>query len=97
MLRRHAKSIAVTATPSIVPITTGTAAIVATVRDQYNQSVPGGVSVSFTDDDSGSGSASVAPTTTSTDVFGRAYTVFNAGNTEKDVKVTATSTWVDPS
>jgi hypothetical protein len=94
LLRRHAKSIAVTATPSIVPITTGNAAIVATVRDQYNSSIPAGVQVSFTDDDSGTGTASLSPTTATTDAFGRAYTTFYAGSTEKDVKVTATSTWV---
>jgi len=95
LLRRHIKSIAVTATPSIVPITTGTATIVASCRDQYNEPLPGGVQVDFADDDGGVGEASLAPTVVSTDAFGRAHTVFYAGDTEKDVKVTATSTWVE--
>lgn len=95
LLRRHVKSIAVTATPSIVPITTGTAAIVATCRDQYNEQLPSGVQVNFSDDDSGVGEASLSPTVSTTDAFGRAYTTFYAGDTEKDVKITATSTWVE--
>jgi len=97
LLRRHVQSIAVTATPSIVPITTGTAAIVAYLRDQYNDALPSSVTVTFSDDDDGGSEASVSPTTPVTDAFGRAYTTFFAGGLEKDVKVTATSTWVDPS
>ena len=101
LIRRHVESIAITATPSIVPITTGTASIAAYLKDQYNNTVPAGVAVYFSDDDSGAGSASLSPqyppTPAYTDAFGRAYTTFYAGGTEKDVKITATSTWVDPS
>jgi len=91
LLRRHVKSISVTAVPSIVPITTGSAVLTAHLRDQYNDPVPSGVSVSFADDD---GEASVSPTSSTTDAFGRAYSNFIAGDTEKDVKITAASTWV---
>lgn len=94
LLRRHVQSIALTVTPSIVPITTGFAAVVAHLRDQYNDTVPAGVTVYFADDDSGAGEASVSPTSASTDYNGRAHTVFYAGDTEKDVKITASSTWV---
>jgi len=94
LLRRHVKSIALTASPAIVPISTGNAVITAYLKDQYNDSVPSGVSVSFTDDDSGVGEASVSPASSTTDAFGRATTTFYAGDTEKDVKITAASTWV---
>lgn len=96
LLRRHVKSIALTALPAIVPISTGTAVITAYLKDQYNDAVPSGVTVSFTDDDSGVGEASVTPTSTTTDAFGKAYVTFYAGDTEKDVKITASSTWVSP-
>lgn len=95
ILKRHARSVSVTATPSIVPISTGTASIVAYIRDQYNEAIPNGKIVSFTDDDSGTSSAYVSPTSVGTDAFGRAWTSFFAGGTEKDVKITATCTWVD--
>ena len=94
LLRRHAKSIAITASPSIVPVTTGSATIVAHVRDQYNESVAAGVTVAWTDDDSGTGSAYLSPTSSATDSFGQARTTYFAGDLEKDVKITAACTWV---
>lgn len=95
LLKRHARSIAVVSEPTIVPIVTGSATFTATVRDQYNEAIPAGKTVSWTDDDSGVGEASVSPASSSTDAFGRARTTFLAGATEKDVKVTATCTWVE--
>jgi hypothetical protein len=96
LIKRHAKSIAVTAEPSIVPISTVAASIVsAYVKDQYNEAIPAGVQVTFVDDDAGANSAEVTPINSGlTDVFGKATASFKSGILEKDVKVTATATWV---
>ena len=97
LLKRHAKSVAVTAEPSIVPINiTDAATITAHVKDQYNEAVPANVQVYFTDDDSGASSAEVTALNTGlTDAFGRAFASFKSGALEKDVKITATVTWVE--
>jgi hypothetical protein len=93
LMKRHIKSISIVAEPSIVPITTGTADIYAYCRDQYNDALPTGVTVTWSDDDTGTGSASLQDATSQTDSFGKATNLFLAGTTEKDVKITASAVW----
>jgi len=85
ILARIVNSIAVTAEPTILPADgTSTSSIAAIVRDQYNNPVPS-KTVTWADDAGGR----LTPTSSSTDVFGRAYTTYKAGSTEDDVKITA--------
>ncbi|MCK5017336.1 MAG: Ig-like domain-containing protein [Candidatus Peribacteraceae bacterium] len=86
ILARIVNSIAVTAEPTILPADgSSTASIAAIVRDQYNNPV-GSKLVNWADDVGGR----LSPTSSTTDVFGRAYTTYLAGSTEDDVKITAT-------
>jgi hypothetical protein len=88
ILRRVVNSIALTAEPSIIPAdSASTSTITAVVRDQYNEVSGAGVVVSWADD---SGGSRVSPTYSTTDIFGMTYTVYTAGSTEDDVKITAT-------
>jgi hypothetical protein len=87
-LRRTVNSIALTAEPTIIPADgASTSVITAVVRDQYNEVSGAGVTVNWADD---SGFSRVSPTSNITDAFGMTYTVYTAGSTEDDVKITAT-------
>ncbi len=87
ILRRVVNSIAVVAEPSIIPADgSSTATITATLRDQYNDLIPSGKTVNWSDD---SGENRVSPASSSTDSFGRALTTYSAGTVETDIKITA--------
>lgn len=87
LLRRVVNSIAVTAEPSIIPADgASTSKITATLRDQYNEAIPSGKQVNWSDD---SGENRVSPSSSTTDSFGQATTTYTAGTTEADVKITA--------
>jgi hypothetical protein len=93
LLRRNVASIAVSAEPSIIPADgNSTAAITATIRDQYNDLIPSGKTVNWSDDSGGSGGGSgqgLFNTQSVTDSFGVARNTYKAGTTEQDVKITA--------
>ena len=81
-------SISLRAEPAILPAdTVSDSTITAIVKDQFNQPISG-KTVEFTDDDS---YGSVSPTSDSTDTNGVATTVYNAGNTAREVTITATA------
>jgi len=86
LLARIVNSISVVAEPTIVPADgSSTSSITAVVKDQYNNAVSG-KTVTFSDDAGGR----LSPTSGVTDVFGKVHTTYVAGNTELDVKITAT-------
>lgn len=88
LLRRVVNSIAVSVDPSILPADGNCVAEVsATLRDQYNDTVPSGRTVNFTDDAAADGGVTAAQA--STDEFGVARVQYAAGVNEKDVKITA--------
>ena len=89
LLRRVVNSIAVSVEPSIIPVNTGQATVTATLRDQYNDLVPAGVIVNWSDDATTGG---VTFTQQNTDEFGVSRIGYNAGTTEEDVKITASVT-----
>lgn len=85
LLARVVNSISVIAEPSILPADgSSTAYITAVVRDQYNNPVAS-KTVNWSDDAGGQ----LSPTSSTTDVFGRASTTYTATSTEDDVKITA--------
>lgn len=87
LLRRVVSSIAVVAEPSIIPADgVSTATVTAVLRDQYNDLIPSGKQVNWSDD---SGENRVSPTQSATNDFGEASTTYTAGTTEQDVKITA--------
>jgi len=87
LLRRVVSSIAVTASPSIVPADgAATSAITATLRDQYNDVIPSGKQVNWAED---SGGNRLDVGNSPTDEFGVARANYTAGVTELDVKITA--------
>jgi hypothetical protein len=87
LLRRYVNAISVVAEPSIIPADgVSTSIITATLTDQYNNTVPSGKQVNWSDD---SGQNRVSPTSSTTDAFGKALTTYTAGTTEQDVKITA--------
>ena len=96
-MKPYVFSIGLSVTPAVISAdSTATAAVVATVRDQYNLPVSG-VSVAFTENDSvdaPDGAEIVSPISTNTN--GQATTTFTAGNAEKTVRVTATVTDIIP-
>ena len=78
-------SIAITASPTILPADgVSTSAITAVVKDQYNN-VVSGKTVNWADDAGGR----LSPVTSVTDTYGRATTTYTAVSTETDVKITA--------
>ncbi|HEC66277.1 MAG TPA: hypothetical protein ENI23_13390 [bacterium] len=86
LLRAFVNSIAIVAEPTIIPADgSSTSVITAIVSDQYLARAAG-KTVSWTDD---SGFSRVSPTSSVTDSFGRASTVYTAGSSEDSVKVTA--------
>lgn len=86
ILRRYVKSISVSGEPTVVPADgASTSRITAVVKDQYNTAV-NAKTVAWTDDAGGR----LSPTSSTTDIFGRAFTTYTAGTTEADVKITAT-------
>lgn len=87
LLRRVVNSIAVTASPSVIPADgASTSAITAVLRDQYNNLVPSGKQVNWAED---SGGNRLASAQTPTDEFGVAKNTYTSGTTEQDVKITA--------
>jgi hypothetical protein len=96
LLRRIVNSIAVGAEPSIIPADgNSTSAISATLRDQYNDLIPSGKNVNWSDDSGGSGGGTgqgLFNTQSATDSFGVARNTYKSGTTEKDVKITASVT-----
>jgi len=87
LLRRVVNSIAVTADPSIVPADgSSPSAISAVLRDQFNDLVPSGKRVDWSDD---SGDNRLATDNSFTNEFGVAVNTYIAGSTEQDVKITA--------
>jgi hypothetical protein len=84
-MRRYVKSISIYAVPAVVPTGGFNSTVTAVVRDQYNNPAAG-KTVNWTDDAGGR----LSPTSSVTDIFGRASTVYTSGETETDVKVTAT-------
>jgi hypothetical protein len=93
LLRRVVNSIAVGAEPSIIPADgNATSAISATLRDQYNDLIPSGKTVQWSDDSGGPGNQvgqGLFNTSSATDSFGVARNTYKSGTTEKDVKITA--------
>lgn len=96
LLRRVVNSISVTADPSIIPADgNSTATITATLRDQYNDLVPSGKTVNWSDDSGGAGGGGAQGlynTQSSTNSFGQAKNTYQSGTTEQDVKITAAVT-----
>lgn len=85
LLARVVNTISIVAEPTILPSDgVSTSSIMAIVRDQYNNPV-NNKTVNWSDDAGGR----LSPTTSTTDVFGRAYTTYTAGTSELDVKITA--------
>ena len=85
LLARIVNSISVVAEPTILPADgSSTSSITAVVRDQYSNPVSG-KTVNWADDAGGR----LSPTTSTTDVFGQAFTTYIAGTEEDDVKITA--------
>jgi hypothetical protein len=88
LIRRVVSSISIVADPSIIPADgSSTSAITAILRDQFNDAVPSGKTVQWSDDAGGDGGIQNA--TSPTDAFGEAVNNYSAGVTEKDVKITA--------
>jgi hypothetical protein len=88
-LRRVINSIAVSAEPSIVPADgSAPSAITAVLRDQYNDLIPSGKTVNWSED-SGDQESRLQYSSTTTDEFGTARNNYEAGTTEQDVKITA--------
>jgi len=88
-LRRVINSIAVVANPNIIPADGGSNSwITAVIRDQYNDTIPTGKSVNWSED-SGDVTSRLGSGTTVTDEFGVARNIYQAGTTEQDVKITA--------
>lgn len=90
LIRRIVNSIAVSASPSVIPadgVTTST--ITATLRDQYNDLVPANKTVNWSED---SGQNRLSDSQTPTDNFGVARNTYVAGTTEQDTKITAAVT-----
>ena len=85
IMRRYVKSISISASPTIVPTGGYNSTITAVVRDQYNNPAAG-KTVNWSDDAGGR----LSPTSSTTDIFGRATTTYTSGETETDVKITAT-------
>ncbi len=96
LLRRVVSSIAVSANPSIIPADgNSTSDITATVRDQYNDLIPSGKTVNWSDDSEGAGGGTgqgLFNAQSTTDSFGVARNTYKAGTTEQDVKITAAVT-----
>lgn len=96
LLRRVVNSIAVTAEPSIIPADGNAVAdITAILRDQYNDLIPSGKNVNWSDDSGGAGGGGaqgIFDTQSPTDGFGTARNQYRAGTTEQDVKITASVT-----
>jgi len=96
LLRRVVNSIAVSANPSIIPADgNSTSDITATLRDQYNDLVPSGKTVNWSDDSGGPGGGGgqgLFSTQTVTDAFGVARNTYKSGTIEADVKITAAVT-----
>jgi hypothetical protein len=96
LLRRVVNSIAVAAQPSIIPADgNSTSAITATLRDQYNDLVPSGKTVNWSDDSGGAGGGGAQglfDAQSSTNSFGVAKNTYKSGTTEQDVKITASVT-----
>ena len=87
LLRRVVSSISITVTPAILPADgVSQSQVTAVVVDQYGAAVSG-KSVVWAEDGAGSITGSNPATS---DTFGRAYTVYTAGSSEEDVKITAT-------
>jgi hypothetical protein len=87
LLRKVVNSIAVTASPTILPADgASTSNLMAYVTDQYGGAVVSKV-VNWADD---SGGSRVSPPASTTDAFGRAVATYTSGDTEDDVKITAT-------
>lgn len=85
LLRRVVSSIAVAADPSVIPATgLATSNITATLRDQYNDTVPS-IMVNWADD----GGGTLLDTQSAADAFGVARNTYTSGLTEQDVKITA--------
>ncbi len=85
LLRRVVSSISVSVFPSIIPAdNNSTATVSATVRDQYNDVV-----INKQVEWEADGGIQPAPDPSNTDSFGVARTIYTAGSTEQDVKVTA--------
>lgn len=85
LLRRVVSSISVSVFPSIIPADGNSTAVAsATVRDQYNDVVVG-KAVEWASD----AAAQPSPDPSNTDAFGVARTIYTAGVTEQDVKITA--------
>ena len=81
-------SISLRANPAILPAnSTNTSQITAIVKDQFNLPI-GGKIVYFTDDDI---AGHVAPDVATTDSNGVAVTTYTAGNSAREVKITATA------
>jgi hypothetical protein len=90
LLRRVASSISVSVFPSIIPADGASTAVAsATVRDQYNDTVAG-IQVDWADD--AGGADRLTPDNSQTDAFGVARSTYQAGDTEQDVKITASIT-----
>jgi len=88
LLRRVVSSISVTVTPPILPADgSSQAQVEASVLDQYGVAVAS-KSVVWAEDGTTGEITGSNPSTTN--VFGKAYTVYRAGTTEADVKITAT-------
>lgn len=88
-LEQFITSISLSADPAILPAdTVSTSTITAIVRDQFNNPISS-KPVTFTEDDS-VGYIS-PPTTVNTDSDGIAQVTYNAGNTAREVKITATA------
>lgn len=88
LLRRAVNSIAITASPSIIPANgTAQSKISAVLRDQYND-VVSSKTVNWSEDGGGS---SLTPSTVSDD-NGVAKNTYTSGLTEQDVKITAAVT-----
>jgi hypothetical protein len=92
LLRRVVNSIAVSAEPSIIPADgVSRSSLTATLRDQYNDLITtaSGKTVNWAED---SGGDRLDTASSPTDGAGQAVNGYTAGNTEQDVKITASVT-----
>lgn len=91
LLRRVVNSIAITAEPSILPADdNATSKLTAILRDQYNDLVPSGKVVNWSEDSGDNRLLDANPRFT--DEFGRSTNQYQAGTTEQDIKITASVT-----